>query len=383
MKRFSYICADPGIPLPGRKGASVHVASLCRAFYRHGLTGDIHTVRGECAELDGIPIRPISVLPRRKHKSLEDRENRLFLSRVESVIEKPDFIYERYSLWHPGGVYLARKLGVPFILEVNSPFPLETKRFRQMANESLADGISRLLLREADLVVCVSEEIAKWVVSERLHSAGVLVVPNGVDELLFHPEVENRPATLPGPETKLIGFTSTFRPWHGTEQLLDTFQYLVKELKSSAHLVCIGDGPERLKFLDQANRAGLADRIHAPGKLHHLDVNNWLASCDVAVAPYPNLDDFWFSPLKIFEYFCCGLPVVASAAGQIHDLLAEDRGALIPVGDSKQMATSIHHFLENPQHAQDVGQRARQWVLENATWKIRAAEILEQIKALP
>ena len=75
--------------------------------------------------------------------------------------------------------------------------------------------------------------------------------------------------------------------------------------------------------------------------------------------------------------------MVASAAGQIHDLLAEDRGALIPVGDSKQMATSIHHFLENPQHAQEVGQRARQWVLENATWKIRAAEILEQIKALP
>jgi glycosyltransferase involved in cell wall biosynthesis len=77
------------------------------------------------------------------------------------------------------------------------------------------------------------------------------------------------------------------------------------------------------------------------------------------------------------------LPVVASAVGQINDLLAEDRGALIPIGDSKQMATSIHHFFENPEHAQDVGQRARQWVLNNATWKIRAAEILEQIKALP
>ncbi|MDE0959587.1 MAG: glycosyltransferase family 4 protein [Planctomycetota bacterium] len=380
MKRFCYICADPGIPLPGRKGASVHVASLCRAFHRLGLVGDIHTVRGECADLDGTPIHPIIVPPRRKHKSLEDRENRLFLARVDTIDEKPDFIYERYSLWHPGGVFLARQLGIPFVLEVNSPLPLETKRFRQMANESLADGISRLLMREADIVVCVSEEIKQWVISERLHSAGVMVVPNGVDEQLFHPDVEKRPSRLPGPETKLIGFTSTFRPWHGTTQLLETFRYLVEDLNSSAHLVCIGDGPERVNFLDLAKEAGLEDRIHAPGKLPHSEVNNWLASCDVAVAPYPKLEDFWFSPLKIFEYFCCGLPVVASAVGQIQDLLADDRGTLIPIDDNKQMAISIQHFLDHPEIAQKVGQQSRQWVLENATWKIRARQILTELE---
>src|SRR5438132_8116723 len=34
-------------------------------------------------------------------------------------------------------------------------------------------------------------------------------------------------------------------------------------------------------------------------------------SMDVAVAPYPLLDDFYFSPLKLFEYLAVGKPVVA------------------------------------------------------------------------
>ncbi|MGE4602041.1 MAG: hypothetical protein AAEJ65_03965, partial [Planctomycetota bacterium] len=83
MKRFSYVCADPGVPLPGLKGASVHVVSLCRAFQRLDLTGQIHTVRPEAKEIHGFPLIPIDLPSRRKHKSVEDRENRLFLARLE------------------------------------------------------------------------------------------------------------------------------------------------------------------------------------------------------------------------------------------------------------------------------------------------------------
>ncbi len=380
MERFTYVCADPGIPLPGTKGASVHVASLCRALVDLGLTGEVHTVRPEREVLDGLPLVPIEIPPRRKHKSLEDRENRLFLARLDPPQQTPEFIYERYSLWHPGGLYLARKLGVPLILEVNSPLPLETKRFRKLANEPLADGLSRLLLREADAIVCVSDEIAEWVVSERLHSNGVKVIPNGVDENLFHPDTPNRPASLPPPGVPLIGFTSTFRPWHGTEELLATFRILVESLKSPAHLVCLGDGPDRGNFLEAASEAGLADRIHAPGKLPHDQVGDWLASCNLAVAPYPQLEEFWYSPLKIFEYFCCALPVVATDVGQIRDLLGSDRGDLIPHGDNAAMAHSMDRYLKNPAQAEDVGQKCRSWVLKNATWKIRAQEILQLVE---
>ena len=40
---------------------------------------------------------------------------------------RPDFIYERYSLFNFTGVVAARLTGRPLILEVNSPFALEEK----------------------------------------------------------------------------------------------------------------------------------------------------------------------------------------------------------------------------------------------------------------
>ena len=33
---------------------------------------------------------------------------------------------------------------------------------------------------------------------------------------------------------------------------------------------------------------------------------------DVTVSPHPDLPDFYFSPLKLFEYFAGGKPVISS-----------------------------------------------------------------------
>ena len=41
-----------------------------------------------------------------------------------------------------------------------------------------------------------------------------------------------------------------------------------------------------------------------------------LASMDVAVAPYPVLEHFYFSPLKLFEYMAAGRACIASRIGQ-------------------------------------------------------------------
>ncbi len=36
-----------------------------------------------------------------------------------------------------------------------------------------------------------------------------------------------------------------------------------------------------------------------------------MRAMDIAVAPYPHLEEFYFSPLKVFEYMATGLPVMA------------------------------------------------------------------------
>jgi glycosyltransferase involved in cell wall biosynthesis len=385
-KRFAYNCADPRIPVPGGKGASIHVKSVCRALQGLGLDGEVFTVRPEAESLCGLPVRPISIPRRRKRKSIEDRETRLFLASLNtsiSMMQKPDFIYERYTLWHAGGLAHARELDVPFILEVNSPLPVEAKNFRNLANLPLAEGIAQLLMRDADGIVCVSEEVAEWVRSLRGHASGVWVIPNGVDDELFTPNGRSRPAGLPESETPVIAFSGSFRPWHGIDDMLDAFHILVRETGSDAHLLLVGDGPMRDDFESKARSFGLHDRVHITGMVSHQEVPEWLEGATMAVAPYPQLEHFYFSPLKLYEFLALGLPVIATDVGQIRDVIPDgERGLLCPPGSPEALASAMNEILSDAERSQQLARAGRKWVLDNATWHHRVREILTNVSEL-
>ncbi len=386
MKRFAYICADPGIPVPGSKGASIHVASVCRALGQLGLGGEIFTVRPEAEMLEGCPVRRIEIPARRKRKSVEDRETRLFLASLNTSIapsEHPDFVYERYTLWHAGGLAHARDLDVPFILEVNSPLPEEAKKFRGLANEPLAEGLAQLLLRDADGIVCVSEEVARWVERLRGHDGGVWVIPNGVDDELFSPNGRTRPVGLPGAEIPLIAFAGSFRPWHGIDDMLVAFKLLCDQSRSAPHLLCVGDGPLRGEFEEKAARWGLSERVHVTGFVPHQEVPGWLKGADLAIAPYPHLENFYFSPLKLYEFLALGLPIVATDVGQIRDVIPNgERGLLCPPGEPELLARAMAGLLDDRVRSRALGDAGRAWVLEHATWRRRVADILQRIDSL-
>lgn len=386
MKRFAYVCADPGIPIPGNKGSSIHVASVCRALKELGLDGEVHALRAEAQELEGFRVLQIPVPMRKKRKSIQERESRLFLTSLKPFVTDrvpPDFIYERYTLWHSGGLAQARDLGIPFILEVNSPLPEEAKEFRGLGNESLADGIASLLMQQADGIVCVSEEVSNWVEELRGHREGVWVIPNGVDELLFHPGNGTRPPPLPQTKSPVIAFCGSFRPWHGLNDLLDAFHLFTQNDSSGADLLCIGDGPTKADFQERVESLGLSDRVHLTGMIPQHEVGQLLSGCDLAVAPYPDLDHFYFSPLKIFEFFAVGLPVIGSNVGQIRSLLGrEERGLLYEPGDVQGLAEAMDSVISSLNRGKEYGTSAREWVLANATWKKRVSEILERVEGL-
>ena len=44
-QRVAYVCADPGIPVFGTKGASVHIQELVRAWRRRGADVEVYAVR--------------------------------------------------------------------------------------------------------------------------------------------------------------------------------------------------------------------------------------------------------------------------------------------------------------------------------------------------
>ena len=102
----------------------------------------------------------------------------------------PSFVYQRYSLNNFTGLRVARRLGVPLVLEYNGSEIWMSRHWgRPLKYERLSERIERLNLRAADLVVVVSRAIKEEVVSSGVAEARVFVNPNGVDTDRYRPDI--------------------------------------------------------------------------------------------------------------------------------------------------------------------------------------------------
>jgi glycosyltransferase involved in cell wall biosynthesis len=143
------------------------------------------------------------------------------------------------------------------------------------------------------------------------------------------------------------------------------------------HLAVVGDGPVRAELERLAERLGVVHRVHFLGHCDHTTVATALAAADVAIAPYPALDTFSFSPLKLYEYLAAGVPVVASAIGQIPYVLDHGRwGTLVPAGEADALAAALRRVIGDPE-ARVRAAAGREHALAHHGWSDRARRIVE------
>ena len=93
-------------------------------------------------------------------------------------------VYEQYSIGHRAGLDIARRLGVPFVLEMGAPLSLDSRTFRN-EHVSVADCvIEDELLAASDLVITSSEELMHWA-SRRRHGPTIArSMPQAEDDQL-------------------------------------------------------------------------------------------------------------------------------------------------------------------------------------------------------
>jgi glycosyltransferase involved in cell wall biosynthesis len=139
----------------------------------------------------------------------------------------------------------------------------------------------------------------------------------------------------------------------------------------------VGDGPERPHLEAELATRGLSEAVLFTGAVAPHEVPGLLASMDVAVAPYPKLANFYFSPLKVYEYMAAGLPIVASRIGQLAELLHHEETALLcPPGDAPALAEALERLRHDAELSQRLGRAARATVLKKHTWNAVARRIL-------
>jgi glycosyltransferase involved in cell wall biosynthesis len=384
--RIAYLLADPGIGVFGTKGASVHVQEVVRALTALGHRVTVFCVRSDESVPPDLEDLEVVRVPLGRAADAAEREVRVAEAAralAAAAVAHPDsfdLVYERYSLFSTAGEEASRALGVPLVLEVNAPLIEEQRIHRALHDAEAALAATLRQFRRAEVLVCVSAQVARWAGTVCPEAAGrAAVVPNGVDVTRICPAQPS----LRRDARFTVGFVGTLKPWHGTEVLLEAFARACRSAADDWRLDICGAGPELAALRERAHTLGIAERTVFRGALPPHRVPEMLAGLDVAVAPYPP-GPHYFSPLKVYEYLAAGLPVVASAVGDLPALLGDgERGLLVPPGDPAALASSLRTLAADPALRARMGTSARAAAVAEHSWTGRCAQWLGLLEGVP
>jgi glycosyltransferase involved in cell wall biosynthesis len=376
--RIAYVSVDPGVPVFGRKGCSVHVQEVVRALLKKGHEVDIFTSRvgGDTPpDFEDVRVHALTKIPKGEPAARE-RASLAANTELRARLEREgpfDMVYERYSLWSFAGMKHASENEIPGLLEVNAPLIEEQKNHRDLVDVAGAVRVAERAFGKATALLPVSNEVAEYLREWPSARGRIHTVPNGVNTSRFPKDLA---PSLPD-DAFTVGFVGTLKPWHGLHVLTEAFA-LMHERDGNVRLLVVGDGPEREKMEEELAWCGLSGFAHFTGPVGPEEVPGLLASMDVATAPYPARDDFYFSPLKVYEYMAASLPVVASRVGQLGDLIAPgENGLLVEPGDAEALADALDVLRKNGALRARMGEEARDTVVRDHTWDSVAGRILE------
>ena len=402
---IAYVCADRGIPIIGTKGGSTHIREMVNALSARGAELRVLAARPtDGASRNALRADLLDVGSDRFGRALRTHIRRIAPGAPGEVIASEtlallgnqdvyqrlqrlharwhlDAIYERYSLWGHAALRFAREHGIPFLLEVNAPLRVEQARYRALHNAVLAEALEAHLFQLADRVLVPSSALREYVIARGARPGRVRTVCNAADPGRFRSAP--RPTWNGGPRTPfVIGFVGSLKPWHGIQDLLRAFVRL-RRRSSAYRLLIVGDGPLRPAIEQICRRERLTDAIRLTGDVDYARVPALMAEMDVALAPYPRMTTFYFSPLKVYEYMAAGVPIVASAIGQVTEILTHRRTALLhPAGSVRKIVEHIEDLRARPRLAARLARAARHLAVKKYTWDRNAARVLAMIATL-
>ena len=385
-RRLGYLSAAPRVSTrvdAEASGPRAHVLGVMRGF-----------------ESLGWSVHPFIVGDRMPSSVIRDSERALTTSTTRTLMadilrlgmsavyarrawrelgDQVDWIYERLAAFQSLG-WIFQRHGIPWILETNSPFFLESGTERKsLVLTGLARRREIAAYRRCDVLVCVSHALKDVIVREAgIARDKVLVIPNGVDTTIFDPH-QHRPRRLHKGLT--LGFVGYMIAWQGLDILFRAVAHLRDEGRI-IHLTLVGDGPVRGALEDLARSLDIRNQVHFVGQVAWNEVPGYIAGFDVAFSGQVplQLGSMYLSPLKLYEYMSMAKPVVASAFDDARALIeGKETGFLFRPGDGEDLNRVLRHVYDNREALPAMGDRARQEIIERHSWAARVREMIAHV----
>ena len=268
-----------------------------------------------------------------------------------------DLLHVHYAIPHAISALLARQMSaaqgrhLPFITTLHGTDVTLVGMDRSYL------PITRFGIEQSDGVTAISNYLRDKTLTDFSIKRPIEAIPNFVNCDVYMPMDEAARAkgrsAWAAPGEKLLIHLSNFRPVKRVTDCVQIFARVAKEV--AAHLLLVGDGPDRSQAEMLAATLGIQDRVHFLGKQD--SVTDLLPLADLMVMP-SELESFGLAAL---EAMACRVPAIATRVGGVPELIEDGvTGRLFPVGDVDAMAQAAIGLLRDDAQLERMSSAARQ-----------------------
>ena len=259
---------------------------------------------------------------------------------------KPDVIHTHSSIdsWLAGSV--SKFAGIPVVRSRHISIPIKSI----FPNNWLYSRIPKKIITSGEAISNVVTGVS-GVKAENVKS-----VAAGVDFRRFDFNINGeaiRKELKLKPDQPLIGKIGVIRGWKGYDYLLEAASLVLKKYPD-ARFIFVGRGPGFEQTQSIANSLGLEKAVTLLG--HREDIPEIMAGLDIQVlASFAGEG----TPQVIPQAFAMKTPVVATRVGSVPEMLGQgERGVLVELKNSIDLANGIIKLIENPNIGKDFSERA-------------------------
>lgn len=262
-----------------------------------------------------------------------------------AVLDLTDLLFEYLGDYHPGGWMRLVQL--------------EGKR------------LERKTIRESDKIVTVSNSMRDILLAYGAELEDIEVICDGVDTKIFKLTDEKELRNRFGNDAEdIIIFQGVIDPQDNPEIILDAAREVLKKHHRTMFWI-IGDGTALPRLKQRVAEDNLAKHFYFSGWVKQEEVARYISVSDIGLVILPNnLSARGRVTLKEFEYWACGIPVIASRLPALEEVVEEGKtGFFYEPEDFKGLAEKINLLIENEELRKEMGKRGMKVVKDKYEWE--------------